>query len=145
MQNELYHYGILGMKWGIRRYQKEDGTLTNAGKRRYLDSHGEVSMRGHRRLVKETVKDATYLNKMALKLSNNPQSIKYADRYEKAKSFLLKKYDIPTNGFLVNDDLKKVVASYLVMENKIDNNSIYTEQYGKTTTVVGQMYDKRKR
>lgn len=33
--NELYHHGIKGMKWGIRRYQNEDGSLTNAGKRRY--------------------------------------------------------------------------------------------------------------
>ena len=31
----LIHHGILGMKWGIRRYQNEDGTLTNAGKKRY--------------------------------------------------------------------------------------------------------------
>lgn len=32
---ELYHHGTKGQKWGIRRYQNEDGTLTDAGKARY--------------------------------------------------------------------------------------------------------------
>jgi hypothetical protein len=36
MNGELYHHGIKGMKWGVRRYQNTDGTLTSAGKKRYL-------------------------------------------------------------------------------------------------------------
>ena len=34
--NELYHHGIKGQKWGVRRFQNPDGTLTAYGKKRYL-------------------------------------------------------------------------------------------------------------
>ena len=39
--NVLEHHGILGQKWGVRRFENEDGSLTSAGKARYhTDSEG---------------------------------------------------------------------------------------------------------
>ena len=37
MVEYIYHHGIKGQKWGVRRYQNEDGSLTSAGKARYND------------------------------------------------------------------------------------------------------------
>ena len=38
MSNELYHHGVKGQKWGVRRYQYADGSLTPSGKKRYQNS-----------------------------------------------------------------------------------------------------------
>lgn len=39
MSDLLYHFGIKGMKWGIRRYQNKDGSLTPQGKIRYSEDY----------------------------------------------------------------------------------------------------------
>jgi hypothetical protein len=44
MENELYHHGVLGMHWGVRRYQNADGSLTAAGRRKYGISSAKTTM-----------------------------------------------------------------------------------------------------
>lgn len=45
MQNELYHHGIKGMRWGVRRYQYKDGSLTHQGKKKYGKNTGEILLK----------------------------------------------------------------------------------------------------
>lgn len=54
-ENELYHHGIHGMKWGVRRYQNEDGSLTPEGEKRYLKG-GRLSGHAKREVVKVVTK-----------------------------------------------------------------------------------------
>ena len=44
--NELYHHGVKGQKWGVRRYQNPDGTLTPEGKRKYYNDDGSQTRAG---------------------------------------------------------------------------------------------------
>ena len=59
MEDILVHHGILGMKWGIRRYQNKDGTLTSAGKKRYSnnDDIKDAPQKNTEEPKKKSVKD----------------------------------------------------------------------------------------
>lgn len=48
----MYHFGVKGQKWGLRRYQNPDGTLTEEGKRRYYAFRTDLNYK--RRINKES-------------------------------------------------------------------------------------------
>lgn len=76
MLDVLQHYGVLGMKWGVRRYQNKDGSLTAAGRAR-LDKKDEKWAKKKGDKITETArkKSSKELDRYAAKLLQNPNAL----------------------------------------------------------------------
>lgn len=70
---ELYHWGIKGMKWGVRRYQNKDGSLTNAGKQRRVQLRDDDIV----------IKKGTQLNNLGTKKRLRLHGSKYDENEQK--------------------------------------------------------------
>ena len=119
VSNELYHHGIKGQKWGVRRFQNADGSLKPAGEKRY----DRIEKRFDRKLVRSSAYD----NKIQKMRSDNRKLI--ADKWDKkiartdqdAHSF-----DSIKNGLkdkkgrqiLTSDDVASSVAALNSMSQK---------------------------
>lgn len=81
--NETYlaHYGVLGMKWGVRRYQNEDGSLTDAGKKRYNEDSDRLATAVAKKV--EAIQDYSDAKKRYLsEVAKNPRKAKEVDQTE---------------------------------------------------------------
>lgn len=120
----LCHHGILGMKWGIRRYQNKDGTLTAAGKKRYPTRDGNGTSEKASQEKKQPVarkKKASEMTDEELKSKTNRMRLEN-DYNNALKTY--KENEARNRGPSKTDTMKKVLSSLNTILNSAKKSEI---------------------
>ena len=158
--DELYHHGIKGQKWGIRRYQNEDGSLTTAGKKGYSTGElrtmskqvgeynvGKLAIRN--KGINERNKINDWYNSEDAKLFKNKSKVSQKD-IDKAYDKLGKEFDRRFNeSYKKQGERENALAKELTKKYGIDLNVSMKEiqkgsaPYRLAASYISDMFKKK--
>ena len=150
MSNYIIHWGIKGQKWGIRRYRNTDGTLTEAGKRRYdrdirenlskkKDNRVDTSKPDPNRWVKEDLTSSRNLVRESKNLVTDLDTLERTTRGSgrKTKKMDLSKMSDKEMRDKINRELLERQYDQLFSEDNKSNRRRGREIVSDTLSVAG--------
>ena len=141
MSNELQHWGIKGQKWGVRRYQNADGSLTPAGIKRYRDEAGDIERRLNTNKREMTVDDYQNAIKKTKSVGEGIDSVrKFNDDGKKLKDPAMERRIRKSTEQMSDKELQQRVQR-LNMEDNYTRMMMHREHLQQGEDYVNKMLD----
>ena len=141
MSSELQHWGIKGQKWGVRRYQNSDGSLTPAGIKRYRDEAGDIDRRLNTNKREMTADDYQNAIKKTKSVGEGIDSVrKFNDDGKKLKDPAMERRIRKSTEQMSDKELQQRVQR-LNMEDNYTRMMMHREHLQQGEDYVNKMLD----
>ena len=126
--SELYHYGIKGMHWGVRRFQNADGSLTAAGIKRYgIKGYSKDAYNSNKTMTGKVYDRITNAHKSAGRIRYSLSTEN--ERKQRAESYLNEQHRKPSGRKEISEQTKKKVKN-------VANTAKDPRNYSRTAVAV---------